>query len=102
MTIQSQISRLIPGHYDVFAGLDVDKKSMAVIFTGIDLDIHLAVDRAGRLATTSNLALKSRLSALRSNQYAVVVGRSVAASKLVVEVRPLASVADRARPVLKS
>ena len=31
MTIQ--VSRFIPRDYDVFAGLDVDKKSMAVVFT---------------------------------------------------------------------
>jgi hypothetical protein len=30
MTIQAQF---VPRNYDVFAGLDVDKKSMAVIFT---------------------------------------------------------------------
>ena len=30
MTVRSQF---IPRNYDVFAGLDVDKKSMAVIFT---------------------------------------------------------------------
>ena len=30
MTIQAQF---VPRNYDVFVGLDVDKKSMAVIFT---------------------------------------------------------------------
>jgi hypothetical protein len=30
MTVQAQF---VPRNYDVFAGLDVDKKSMAVIFT---------------------------------------------------------------------
>jgi len=30
MTIRNQF---VPRNYDVFAGLDVDKKSMAVIFT---------------------------------------------------------------------
>jgi len=30
MTVQTQF---IPRNYDVFAGLDVDKKSLAVIFT---------------------------------------------------------------------
>ena len=37
MTIQAQVSVysqvFVPREYDVFAGLDVDKKSMAVIFT---------------------------------------------------------------------
>jgi transposase len=33
MTIQVQVPRFIPRDYDVFAGLDVDKKSMAVVFT---------------------------------------------------------------------
>jgi transposase len=32
----NQVSRFIPRDYDVFAGLDVDKKSMAVIFTNHD------------------------------------------------------------------
>jgi transposase len=32
----NQMSRFIPRDYDVFAGLDVDKKSMAVIFTNHD------------------------------------------------------------------
>lgn len=36
MTIQTQGSRFIPRDYDVFAGLDVDKKSMAVVFTDHD------------------------------------------------------------------
>src|SRR5882762_439763 len=36
MTIQIQVPRFIPRDYDVFAGLDVDKKSMAVIFTNHD------------------------------------------------------------------
>ena len=30
MTVEN---RFVPRNYDVFAGLDVDKKSMAVIFT---------------------------------------------------------------------
>ena len=33
MTVQAQF---IPRNYDVFAGLDVDKKSLAVIFTDHD------------------------------------------------------------------
>jgi len=33
MTIQTQVSQFIPRDYDVFAGLDVSKKSMAVVFT---------------------------------------------------------------------
>src|SRR5712671_2030185 len=36
MTNQGQVSvstQIVPRNYDVFAGLDVDKKSMAVIFT---------------------------------------------------------------------
>jgi transposase len=32
----NQVSRFIPRDYDVFAGLDVDKKSMAVVFTNHD------------------------------------------------------------------
>lgn len=32
MTVQSQVSKFIPYQYDIFAGLDVDKKSMAVTF----------------------------------------------------------------------
>ena len=31
MTVQAQV--FVPRNYDIFAGLDVDKKSMAVIFT---------------------------------------------------------------------
>ncbi len=33
MTIQTQVSKFIPRDYDIFAGLDVDKKSMAIVFT---------------------------------------------------------------------
>ena len=33
MSIQAQF---VPRHYDIFAGLDVDKKSLAVIFTDHD------------------------------------------------------------------
>jgi transposase len=32
MTVQSQVSAFIPREYDIFAGLDVDKKSMAITF----------------------------------------------------------------------
>ena len=33
MTIQIQAPRFMPRDYDVFGGLDVDKKSMSVVFT---------------------------------------------------------------------
>ena len=33
MTIQAKVSGFIPRNYEIFAGLDVDKKSMAVAFT---------------------------------------------------------------------
>jgi transposase len=33
MTIQARVSAFIPRDYEIFAGLDVDKKSMAVVFT---------------------------------------------------------------------
>src|SRR6266849_1852376 len=36
MTIQTQVTSFIPRNYDVFAGLDVDKKSMAVVFADHD------------------------------------------------------------------
>lgn len=36
MTIQAKVSAFIPRDYDVFGGLDVDKKSMAVIFNSDD------------------------------------------------------------------
>ncbi len=45
MTIKAQVSVqsqvFIPGNYDVFAGLDVDKKSLAVIL--LDLVINRPV-----------------------------------------------------------
>jgi transposase len=45
MTIQVQVPRFIPRDYDVFAGLDVDKKSMSVVFTD-----HAGWQRAMRMA----------------------------------------------------
>ena len=36
MTIQVQVPKFIPRDYDVFAGLDVDKKSMSVVFADHD------------------------------------------------------------------
>lgn len=45
MTIQNKVFRFIPREYDVFAGLDVDKKSMAVVFTD-----HGGATRAMRMA----------------------------------------------------
>src|SRR5258707_15497972 len=33
MTTTRQVSTFIPGDYDVFAGLDVDKRSIAITFT---------------------------------------------------------------------
>ncbi len=33
MTVATTVSRIIPAHFDIFAGLDVDKKSMATTFT---------------------------------------------------------------------
>lgn len=45
MTIQIQVPRFVPRDYDVFAGLDVDKKSMAVVFAD-----HAGSQRAMRMA----------------------------------------------------
>lgn len=45
MTNQIQVPRFIPRDYDVFAGLDVDKKSMAVTFAD-----HAGARRALRMA----------------------------------------------------
>ncbi len=45
MTIQVQVSRFIPRDYDVFAGLDVDKRSMSVVFAD-----HDGTQRALRMA----------------------------------------------------
>src|SRR2546430_12721578 len=45
MTIQIQVPRFIPCDYDVFGGLDVDKKSMSVVFTD-----HAGSQRALRMA----------------------------------------------------
>src|SRR5881392_3282641 len=45
MTIQIQVPRFIPREYDVFAGLDVDKKSMSVTFAD-----HAGSQRALRMA----------------------------------------------------
>jgi len=36
MTVQRKVSQIVPRDYDVFAGLDVDKKSMAVVFSDHD------------------------------------------------------------------
>ena len=33
MTARPQVSTIIPRDYDIFAGLDVDKKSMAITFS---------------------------------------------------------------------
>src|SRR6266436_278037 len=48
MTIQVQVPKFIPRDYDVFAGLDVDKKSMAVVFAD-----HAGSQRALRLANSA-------------------------------------------------
>lgn len=45
MTIQIQVPKFIPRDYDVFAGLDVDKKSMSVVFAD-----HTGAQRALRMA----------------------------------------------------
>jgi transposase len=45
MTIQVQVPKFIPRDYDVFAGLDVDKRSMSVVFAD-----HDGSQRALRLA----------------------------------------------------
>ncbi|HWP55775.1 MAG TPA: hypothetical protein VN476_16725, partial [Pyrinomonadaceae bacterium] len=45
MTNQIQVPRFVPRDYDVFAGLDVDKKSMAVTFAD-----HAGSRRALRMA----------------------------------------------------
>ncbi len=44
MTIQSQVSKFIPRDYQIFAGLDVDKHSIAVTFCN-----HEALLRSLRL-----------------------------------------------------
>jgi transposase len=48
MTNQVQVSKFIPRDYDVFAGLDVDKKSMSVVFTD-----HADWQRALRMANSA-------------------------------------------------
>ena len=48
MTIRVQVSKFIPRDYDVFAGLDVDKKSMSVVFTD-----HADWQRALRMANSA-------------------------------------------------
>src|ERR1043166_10209897 len=48
MTIRIQVSKFIPRDYDVFAGLDVDKKSMSVVFTD-----HADWQRALRMANSA-------------------------------------------------
>lgn len=48
MTIQVQVPKFIPRDYDVFAGLDVDKKSMAVVFAD-----HAGSQRALRMANSA-------------------------------------------------
>jgi len=48
MTIRVQVSKFIPRDYDVFAGLDVDKKSMSVVFAD-----HADWQRALRMANSA-------------------------------------------------
>jgi transposase len=52
MTIQSQVSKFIPRDYDIFAGLDVDKKSMAITFAD-----HTQLLRSLRLPYSSQYLL---------------------------------------------
>ena len=52
MTIQVPGAKFVPREYDVFAGLDVDKKSMAVVFTD-----HAGAMRSLRMAHSSGLLL---------------------------------------------
>ena len=53
MTVQTQVSRFIPRDYDIFAGLDVDKKSMAVVLTD-----HEGLMRSLRMPYSSAPLLK--------------------------------------------
>src|SRR5229473_8359061 len=48
MTIPAQVFEIIPRHYDIFGGLDVAKKNMAVTFTD-----HEALMRSLRLPYSS-------------------------------------------------
>src|SRR5260370_31677156 len=48
MTIQTQVSTFIARHYEIFAGLDVDKKSIAVTFSD-----HESLLRSVRLPYSS-------------------------------------------------
>ncbi len=53
MIVQTQVSKFIPRDYDIFAGLDVDKKSMAVILTD-----HEGLMRSLRMPYSSAHLLK--------------------------------------------
>src|SRR2546428_9166490 len=48
MTVPGQVFKIIPRHYDIFGGLDVAKKNMAVTFTD-----HEALMRSLRLPYSS-------------------------------------------------
>src|SRR2546427_9756158 len=48
MTVPAQVFKIIPRHYDIFGGLDVAKKNMAVTFTD-----HEALMRSLRLPYSS-------------------------------------------------
>ena len=48
MTIPAQVFEIIPRQYDIFGGLDVDKRNMAVTFTD-----HEALMRSLRLPYSS-------------------------------------------------
>src|SRR5260370_31353655 len=52
MTIQTQVSTFIARHYEIFAGLDVDKKSIAVTFSD-----HESLLRSLRLPYSSEQLL---------------------------------------------
>lgn len=61
MTVQAQS---IPRNYDVFAGLDVDKKSMAVIFTD-----HQQLMQSLRLPYSAEQLLRYVRKRSRSNEW---------------------------------
>ena len=52
MTAQSQVSAFIPGDYDIFAGLDVDKRSISMSFSD-----HTTLLRSLRLPYSSEQLL---------------------------------------------
>ena len=52
MTVQSQVSAFIPSDYDIFAGLDVDKGSIAMTFSN-----HKALLKSLRLPYSSEQLL---------------------------------------------